>query len=466
MPERTAKNDKKKDARKTIWEKSDAKKLEKFAADYRAFLDACKTERECVSWMTAALKKAGARDLSDLVGTKKKPKAGDLVYTDMMKKALIVFRIGKKPVTEGMRFLGAHIDSPRMDLKQIPLYEDTDLALFDTHYYGGIKKYQWVTIPLALHGVVAKKDGKVIEINIGEKEEDPVFGVSDLLIHLSAKQMQKKVTEAIPGENLNILVGSKPLAGKEKDAVKENILAILKKKYNIEEEDFLSAEIEVVPAGRSRDYGLDASMIMGYGHDDRVCAFPSFRAILETPSPEYTSVCVLVDKEEVGSIGATGMESRFFENTVAELMELTGCYSELAMRRAFVRTKALSSDVDAAFDPNYPEVMEKNNSAFFGRGPAFNKFTGRGGKSGSNDANAEYIAYLRKILDAADLRYQFCELGKVDEGGGGTIAYLLGNLGMEVIDCGVPVLNMHAPWEIISKADLYEAYLVYKTFLK
>ena len=458
--------DKKKKEPSNIWEKSDAKKLEKFASDYRKFLDQGKTERECVSYMTKELKKAEAYCLDDLIGKKKKLKVGDLVYADMMKKSLVVYRIGKKPITEGLRFLGAHIDSPRMDLKQNPVYEDTNLAMLETHYYGGIKKYQWVTIPLALHGVIVKKNGKVVEINIGEKDDDPVFGVSDLLIHLSANQMKKTVAEAVTGENLNLMIGSIPLAGEEKEAVKANVLAILKKQYGIEEADFISAEIEVVPAGKSRDYGFDRSMIMGYGHDDRVCAYPSFRALMDVSAPEYTSVCVLVDKEEIGSVGATGMESRFFENTVAEMMELTGCYSDLALRRVLTRSKALSSDVEAAFDPNYPEVNEKNNTAYLGKGPCFNKYTGARGKSGSNDANAEYIAFLRAMLDKADIRYQTAELGKVDEGGGGTIAYILGNLGMEVIDCGVPVINMHAPWEIISKADLYEAYLAYKAFLK
>ena len=384
----------------------------------------------------------------------------------MMKKALLIFRIGEKPVTEGMRFLGAHIDSPRMDLKQNPLYENTNLALLETHYYGGIKKYQWVTLPLALHGVIAKKNGEVMNICIGEDPEDPVFGVSDLLIHLAAKQMSKKVSEAVTGENLNVLVGSRPLAGtEEKETVKANILALLAEKYGITEEDFISAEIEVVPAGPARDYGLDRSMIMGYGQDDRVCAYPSFRAILDEGTPQYTSVCLLTDKEEIGSVGATGMHSRFYENTVAELMNVLGCYSELNLRRTLAHTKVLSSDVSAAFDPNYPDVMEKNNAAFFGCGPVFNKYTGSRGKSGSNDANAEYIAWLRACMDDADIRYQTSELGKVDEGGGGTIAYILANLGMEVIDFGVAVLNMHAPWEITSKADIYETYLAYRAFL-
>ena len=450
----------------TIWEKSDPQILEAFCSDYRTFISENKTERECVAGMTKVLKEQGAKDLNDLAAGGGTLQTGDLVYADMMKKALLIFRIGEKPVTEGMRFLGAHIDSPRMDLKQNPLYENTDLALFETHYYGGIKKYQWVTLPLALHGVIAKKDGEVVNVCIGEDPADPVFGVSDLLIHLATKQMGKKISEAVTGENLNVLVGSRPLPDtEEKEAVKANILALLAEKYGIEEADFVSAEIEVVPAGPARDYGLDRSMIMGYGQDDRVCAYPSFRAILDETAPLYTSVCLLTDKEEIGSVGATGMHSRFYENTVAELMNVLGCYSELNLRRTLSHTKVLSSDVSAAFDPNYPDVMEKNNAAYFGRGPVFNKYTGSRGKSGSNDANAEYIAWLRACMDDADIRYQTSELGKVDEGGGGTIAYILANLGMEVIDFGVAVLNMHAPWEITSKADIYETYLAYRAFL-
>ncbi|MBR0397404.1 MAG: aminopeptidase [Eubacterium sp.] len=450
----------------TIWEKSDPQILEAFCSDYRTFISENKTERECVAGMTKVLKEQGAKDLNDLAAGGGTLHPGDLVYADMMKKALLIFRIGEKPVTEGMRFLGAHIDSPRMDLKQNPLYENTDLALFETHYYGGIKKYQWVTLPLALHGVIAKKDGEVVNVCIGEDPADPVFGVSDLLIHLATKQMGKKISEAVTGENLNVLVGSRPLQDtEEKEAVKANILALLAEKYGIEEADFVSAEIEVVPAGPARDYGLDRSMIMGYGQDDRVCAYPSFRAILDETAPLYTSVCLLTDKEEIGSVGATGMHSRFYENTVAELMNVLGCYTELNLRRTLSHTKVLSSDVSAAFDPNYPDVMEKNNAAYFGRGPVFNKYTGSRGKSGSNDANAEYIAWLRACMDDADIRYQTSELGKVDEGGGGTIAYILANLGMEVIDFGVAVLNMHAPWEITSKADIYETYLAYRAFL-
>ncbi|MEE1114054.1 MAG: aminopeptidase [Eubacterium sp.] len=451
---------------KSIWEKSDMQKLNAFCEDYRKFLSAHKTERENVSGMIEGLKKAGAISLAEAASRGSRPAAGELIYADMMKKSLIIFRIGRRPMSEGVRFLGAHIDSPRLDLKQNPLYEDTDLAMLETHYYGGIKKYQWVTLPMALHGVVAKKDGTVLDICVGEDPSDPVFGVSDLLIHLSAKQMEKAASTVVEGENLNILIGSRPLEGEEKNACKANILAILKEKYGIEEADFVSAEIEVVPAGEARDYGFDRSMIMGYGQDDRVCAYPSYRAILEVTDPEYTSICLLTDKEEIGSVGATGMHSRFFENALAEVMNLCGCYSELELRRVLTRTKVLSSDVSAAFDPNYPEVMEKNNCAYLGKGPVFNKYTGSRGKSGSNDANAEYIAFLRKLLDDADIRFQTSELGKVDQGGGGTIAYILANLGMEVIDCGVAVLNMHAPWEITSKADIYEAFLAYEAFLR
>ena len=452
--------------RKTIWEKSDSQALEAFCEEFRVFLSEHKTERENVSGMIALLESAGAKRLDEYIGTRRKPRKGSLVYADMMGKSLAVFRVGQKPVTEGARLLGAHIDSPRMDLKQHPLYEDKELALFETHYYGGITKYQWVTLPLALHGVIIRKDGTVVPVCIGEKDDDPVFGVSDLLIHLAGRQMTKTVSEAVTGENLNILIGSRPLEGKEKDAVKENILDLLKKQYGVEEDDFISAEIEVVPAGAAREYGLDRSMIMGYGQDDRVCAYPSLRAILDEKKPEYTSICLLTDKEEIGSVGATGMQSRFFENTLAEFMNVMGCYSELELRRVMTKTKVLSSDVSAAFDPNYPDVMESNNCAYLGKGPVFNKYTGSRGKSGSNDANAEYIAFLRGLLDGADIRYQTAELGKVDEGGGGTIAYILADLGMEVIDFGVAVLNMHAPWEITSKADIYETYLAYRTFLR
>ncbi len=370
-------------------------------------------------------------------------------------------------MTDGFRILGAHIDSPRLDLKQRPLYEDRGLAYFDTHYYGGIKKYQWTALPLAIHGVVVKKDGEVVEIVIGEDISDPVLGITDLLPHLGAKQMAKKASEFIPGENLNLLIGSKAAADdeKEKTPVKKYILSILKDKYEIDEDDFISAELEVVPAGGARDFGLDRSMIISYGQDDRVCAYPSFRALMDEEEPLLTSVCLLTDKEEIGSVGATGMHSRFFEDTIAEVMALCGCYSELKLRRALRNSCVLSSDVTAGFDPLYPEVSEPNNSAYLGCGPVFNKYTGSRGKSGSNDANAEYIAFLRNIMDSENVSYQTSELGKVDEGGGGTIAYIMANLGMNVIDFGVSVLSMHAPFEITSKADVYETYRAYRAFL-
>lgn len=452
------------------YSEEEKKKVFEFAEEYRKFISACKTERECVRTFVERAEAAGYLDIKKVIAEGMKLESGARVYADNNGKALAMFIVGKKPMEEGMRILGAHVDSPRMDLKQNPFYEDTGLAMLDTHYYGGVKKYQWVTLPLALHGVVAKKDGSVVEVNIGDKPGDPVFGVSDLLIHLAGEQMEKKAAKVIEGENLDLLIGSIPLAGEEKenakDTVKENILGILKEEYGIEEEDFLSAEIEVVPAGEARDYGLDRSMIMGYGHDDRVCAYPSFEAMLaKNETPEYTSVCLLVDKEEIGSVGATGMQSRFFENMTAEVMAAAGQYTELALRRALQNSHVLSSDVSAAFDPNYPSVMDKKNAAYFGKGMVFNKYTGSRGKSGSNDASAEYVGKLRAVMDDGNVFYQTAELGKVDQGGGGTIAYILANYGMQVIDSGVAVLNMHAPWEIISKADLYEAYKGYVAFL-
>ncbi len=443
-----------------------------FAENYRVFLSENKTERECVKTFVEQAKKAGFISLEEAVANGTTLKAGDKVYADHMGKSLALFVIGSAPISEGMNILGAHIDSPRLDLKQNPMYEDNDMVLLDTHYYGGVKKYQWVTLPLALHGVVAKKDGTVVEINIGEQASDPVVGVSDLLIHLAGDQLEKKGNKVVEGENLDVLIGNLPAdkaADEEKTAkerVKAQILELLKQQYEIEEEDFLSAEIEVVPAGAARDYGLDRSMIMGYGHDDRVCAYPSFEAILQMETPERTSVCLLVDKEEIGSVGATGMHSRFFENMVAEVLDRCGAYTDLALRRALQHSRMLSSDVSAAYDPNYPSVSEKKNAAYFGRGIVFNKYTGSRGKSGSNDANAEYIARLRRIFDENGVAFQTSELGKVDQGGGGTIAYILANYGMEVIDSGVAVLNMHAPWEIISKVDLYEAYKGYMAFLR
>ena len=460
--------------REIAWEHYSAKEKKEvfaFAEDYRKFISKCKTERECVKELEQKAKEAGFVDIQQVIAEKRSLKTGDRVYANNNGKGMALYIIGKKPMEQGMNILGAHIDSPRMDLKQNPLYEDTGLAMLDTHYYGGVKKYQWVTLPLALHGVFAKKDGSVVEVSIGEKAKDPVFGVSDLLIHLAGEQMEKKAAKVVEGENLDLLIASIPVKeGKEKDSVKErvkaNALEILKKEYGIEEEDFLSAEIEVVPAGEARDYGLDRSMIMGYGHDDRVCAYPSFEAMLDIKHPEYTSVCLLVDKEEIGSVGATGMQSRFFENMTAEVMNATGTYSELALRRALQNSKVLSSDVSAAYDPNFPSVMDKKNAAYFGKGMVFNKYTGSRGKSGSNDASAEYMGRLRRVMDDNHVFYQTAELGKVDQGGGGTIAYILANYGMQVIDSGVAVLNMHAPWEIISKADLYEAYKGYVAFLK
>lgn len=463
---------------KNAWEKypegNKRDEVYRFAEDYRRFISACKTERECVTELYAQALAAGYQDLDEQIASHVTAKPGDRIIANNMGKGIAMFSVGKNSMESGMRILGAHIDSPRLDVKQVPLYEDTELAMLDTHYYGGVKKYQWVTLPLALHGVICKKDGTTVTVNIGDKPEDPVFGVSDLLIHLASEQMEKKAAKVIEGENLDLLIGSIPAAEpndedekkKTKDRVKANILDILFKEYGVEEEDFLSAEIEVVPAGEARDYGFDRSMIMGYGHDDRVCAYPSFRAMLETSVPEYTSVCLLVDKEEIGSVGAAGMQSRFFENCVAEVMNLTGTYSELAVRRALKNSMVLSSDVSAAFDPNYPSVMEKRNCAYLGKGLVFNKYTGSRGKSGSNDANAEYVARLRKIMDDNDVSFQTAELGKVDQGGGGTIAYILANYNMNVIDSGVAVLNMHAPWEVISKVDLYEALRGYVAFLR
>ena len=471
----------------------DDKNVEVLAGEYKEFLSKCKTERECTEYFTKEAEACGYQDLNKLIAQGTRLKAGDKVYGVGMGKTIALFQIGKQPLTEGMNILCAHIDSPRLDLKQNPLYEDTELSFMDTHYYGGIKKYQWVALPLALHGVVAKKDGTVISVNVGEDPADPVVYVSDLLIHLAGKQMEKKGSVVVEGENLDILVGSRPLSGEEKDAVKANILRILKEKYQIEEEDFLSAEIEVVkenvlrilgekygveeedflsaeleivPAGKARDCGLDRSMIAGYGHDDRVCAFPSFAAMMETGHVDRTSCCLLVDKEEIGSVGATGMQSMFFENTVAEILALMGQDSNLAVRRTLARSRMLSSDVSAAYDPAYAEAFEKKNCAYFGKGMVLNKYTGARGKSGSNDANAEYLARLRRIFDENKVAFQTAELGKVDYGGGGTIAYIAALYGMEVVDSGVAVLSMHAPWEIISKSDLYEAKKGYLAFLK
>lgn len=458
----------KKDFDKNAWTKYTTKQVEEifdFCDGYKDFMSKCKTERECVKEIVRLAEGQGYENLKDVIKNNKKLKAGDKVYLNNKGKTVALFIIGNEPMESGLKILGAHIDSPRLDLKQNPLYEDTGLSLLDTHYYGGIKKYQWVTLPLALHGVVVKKDGTVIDICIGEDDNDPVVGVSDLLVHLSGDQLTKKGAKVIEGEDLNVLVGSMPLKGTEKEAVKANILEILKEKYDIEEEDFLSAEIEVVPAGKARDYGLDRSMVMAYGHDDRVCSYTSLMAMFDIKESDKTCCCLLVDKEEIGSVGATGMHSRFFENAVAEVIDKYEGYSDLKLRRCLSNSKMLSSDVSAAFDPNYPSVMEKKNSAFFGKGMVFNKYTGARGKSGCNDANAEYMAELRNIMEKHDVSFQTAELGKVDAGGGGTIAYILAQYNMEVIDCGVALHNMHAPWEIASKVDIYETMKGYRAFL-
>jgi len=461
--------------KKYAWEKYE---LEKLSAEYREFLDNGKTERECVDTIVNTIEAEGYRELEEIIKEGGKVQEGDKVYSVWMNKSIVMFQVGKKPLTDGLNILGAHIDSPRLDVKQNPLFEDLDhtFAYLDTHYYGGVKKYQWVTLPLAIHGVVVKKDGTTVELNIGENEDDPVFFVSDLLIHLAAEQMEKKAAKVIEGEALDLIVGSRPLVfgegekdtdeGKKKaeNIVKAGVLDILKKNYDFEEDDFLSAELEVVPAGKAREAGFDRAMILAYGQDDRVCAFTSMRAMLDIKETDRTVCCILVDKEEIGSVGATGMQSHFFENAVAELMNLKGEYSELNVRRCLANSCMLSSDVSAGFDPSYRSCFELKNAAWLGAGMVFNKFTGARGKSGSNDANAEYMAHLRKIMDEGGITYQTAELGKVDVGGGGTIAYILALYGMNVIDSGVPVLNMHAPWEATSKADIYEAYRGYKVF--
>ncbi len=436
-----------------------------FCEDYKAFLSQGKTERLCVGLSKALAEEKGFRNLDDVLKEGKRIVPGDKLYAINKNKNIALFRIGRKPLTEGFRILGAHIDSPRLDVKQNPLYEKDEFALLDTHYYGGIKKYQWVTIPLAIHGVVVKKDGTTVDIAIGEDENDPIVGISDLLVHLSADQLQKTAAKVIEGEDLDLTLGSIPLKGQEKEAAKANILRLLKEKYGMEEEDFLSSELEIVPAGKARDYGLDRSMISGYGHDDRVCAFTSLRAILDIEDAEETACCILVDKEEIGSVGATGAQSRFFEDTVALLLNATGHPSYIDLKKAMTNAKMLSSDVSAGYDPLFSSVNDPKNSAYFNRGIVFNKYTGSRGKSGSNDANPEYIAWIRKILDEENIHHQTAELGKVDQGGGGTIAYILGNYNMNVLDAGVAVFNMHAPMEIVAKADVYETYLAYRAFL-
>lgn len=471
--------------RKNAWETYDEGQLEgleKLNREYREFLDNSKTERECIDTIVNTIEAEGYQELEGLMESGRKLQEGDKVYSVWMNKSIVMFQMGKKPMTEGLNILGAHIDSPRLDVKQNPLYEDGGMAYLDTHYYGGVKKYQWVTLPLAIHGVVVKKDGTTVELNVGENDDDPVFFVSDLLIHLAGEQLKKDAARVIEGEALDLIVGSRPISikgdaenktdekeekkEKAKEAVKAGILDILKKTYDMEEEDFLSAELEIVPAGKAREAGFDRSMILAYGQDDRVCAFTSMRAMLDMKQTDRTLCCILVDKEEIGSVGATGMQSRFFENAVAELMNLNGEYSELNLRRCLSRSCMLSSDVSAGFDPTFASCFEKKNAAFMGKGMVFNKFTGSRGKSGSNDANAEYMAHLRRILDEKKVVYQTAELGKVDVGGGGTIAYILALYGMNVIDSGVAVLNMHAPWEATSKADVYETKRGYVAFLE
>ena len=446
------------------YDKKQTKEVMKFAEGYKDFISFGKTERLVVKESIELLEKAGFVNAEKV----KKVKAGDKIYFINKNKNVCAFIVGKKPLEEGMRILGAHIDSPRLDLKEHPVYEKGGFALGDTHYYGGVKKYQWTTIPLALHGVVCKKDGTVVDVNIGEDPKDPIVGITDLLIHLSADQMALPLAKAITGENLDITLGNMPINDKDKTPVKANVLALLKKKYDIEEEDLISAEIEVVPAGPARDYGLDASMVAGYGHDDRSCAYTSLKAILDSKPEEieYTSCCILVDKEEIGSVGATGAQSLFFENTIAGLCALMGSSHPLySARLAMEHSYMLSSDVSAGVDPLYSQVNDPKNAAFLAEGIVFNKYTGSRGKSGSNDANPEYYAFIRKVVDEANINWQSAELGKVDQGGGGTIAYILGNYNMNVIDAGIPVLNMHAPMEIISKADLFEAYRAYMAFL-
>lgn len=472
--------------RKNTWETYDKEQLEaleKLNADYREFLDSGKTERECIDVIVNTIEAAGYKELESLIEAGVEVKPGDKVYSVWMNKSIAMYHIGQKPMVDGMNILGAHIDSPRIDVKQNPLYEDNGFAYLDTHYYGGIKKYQWVAQPLAIHGVVVKKDGTCVEINIGENPEDPVFFISDLLIHLAGEQLEKKAAKVIEGEALDLIIGNKPLVinkdeteedgadkkeekSKAKEGVKAGVLEILKANYDMEEEDFLSAELEIVPAGKAREAGFDRSMILGYGQDDRVCAFTSMQAMLDVKKVDRTVCCILVDKEEIGSVGATGMQSKFFENSVAELMNLMGQYSELNVRRCLAHSCMLSSDVSAGYDPSFASCFEKKNSAFLGQGMVLNKFTGARGKSGSNDANAEYIAHIRAIFEKRGIHFQTAELGKVDVGGGGTIAYILALYGMNVIDSGVAVLNMHAPWEATSKADVYETYRGYLAFIE
>lgn len=457
------------DKKRSVWSSytaDDKKALEELSAGYIDFISRCKTERESTAESVRLAEVAGYRNLAEIVKKGEKLKDGDKVYAINMKKAIALFNIGTEPIEDGMAILGAHIDTCRLDVKQNPLYEEGGLAYLDTHYYGGIKKYQWVTIPLAMHGVVVKKDGKVIPVRIGEEDSDPVFCVTDLLVHLSQEQLKKAGAKVIEGESLDILVGNYPMKKDDKESVKEGVLSLLKQKYDIEESDFQSAELALVPAGKARELGFDRSMILGYGQDDRVCSYTSLVAMLETGKVKRTSCCLLVDKEEIGSVGATGMHSRFFENTVAELMNACGSYSELGLRRVLANSCMLSSDVSSAFDALYAGSYDKKNVAYLGKGMVLNKFTGARGKSGSNDANAEYLGKLRGIFDKHNVKYQLAELGKVDQGGGGTIAYIMSAYGMQVIDSGVGVLSMHAPWEATSKIDLYEVKKGYSAFLQ
>ena len=449
------------------YHEADLEAVHAIGEDYKSMLSACKTEREWTKALIQRLEKKGYCSLDQVIAEKGVLHPGDRVYVNQMGKAVLSFHLGSRPLEMGLNIVGAHIDSPRLDLKQNRLYEDSDLAYGDTHYYGGIKKYQWVARELALHGVVIRKDGGVLELVIGEKDEDPVIGISDLLIHLAKDQMDKRLADGVSGEDLDLILAGRPLQDTEKEAVKEMLLKILKDDYGMEEEDFLSAEIEVVPAGKARDFGLDRSMILGYGHDDRVCAFAELRAIENLEGiPAATCCGMFVDKEEIGSVGATGMQAKYLENAVAELLDRMGVYSELGVRRALRNSRMLSCDVSAGYDPLYASAFEKKNAAYLGRGVCFNKFTGRGGKSGSNDANAEFLGRLRAIMDQHDVQWQTAELGKVDVGGGGTIAYICALYGMEVIDSGVAVLSMHAPMEIINKADLYEAVKAYTAFMQ
>ena len=457
------------DKKTSVWSKYTEKEraaVNELARGYIDFLSDCKTERESVTEAVRRARAAGYRDLPDIIARGEKLAAGDKVYAVNMKKAIVLFHIGTEPMECGMNILGAHIDTCRLDVKQNPLYEDNGLAYFDTHYYGGIKKYQWVTIPLALHGVVVKKDGTVVEIALGEKADDPVFCVTDLLVHLSQEQLEKKASKVIEGEKLDVLIGGYALKKDDKESVKDGILALLKEHYDIVEEDFNSAELTLVPAGRARELGFDRSMVLGYGQDDRVCSYTALCSMLETEAVKRTACCLLVDKEEIGSVGATGMQSRFFENMVAEVLSACGQYTEIALRRTLARSKMLSSDVSSAYDGLYADAFEKKNVAYLGRGMVFNKFTGARGKSGSSDASAEYLGELRRMMDENGVSYQLAELGRVDLGGGGTIAYIMARYGMDVIDNGVAVMSMHAPWEVTSKVDIYEMKKGYDVFLR